>query len=557
MRTRRNSLRSVPALLALPALALGASLSGTVRDLAGVPVAGATVTMGSTTVVTGSDGTWSAGASAGAGLRSARPVAVSPRLRLENGHLRVSFSGIDIAGRSSGSRQILSNSGVPTARTAEGPDTLRVYWKGKRLAVLPASRDSSGIVVTLDTAWSDDAGLPWNARVSYGSLRDARDGHTYRTVRLGGRTWMAENLAWKADSSLTVPGDDGSRYGRLYPWTRALSAPDSCAASLCPDVSRSRGACPVSWHVPDTAEINALRSAFDPTGLRDALRMRSSLGWTAGEGVVPGLDSLGLRALPAGLRTTGGVIMTGISALWWSSTQSATGAAPALVIDGDLPDSYPDPTSKPFALSVRCVQDETPASVSGSWTAAGVLGETLDRTYTLSLEGDRFLLRDSLGALYDGTVAERQGPRWRLAPVSGRLASRNPDGWIRLDTAGQDLFLNVISRHLTGQGNAGFPAGTWSCASFAGGAGTLTMGPDSAWTLQQTGKSSSGKWWNGTYPDAASLLGSGIEAPFASWLGGRPYLSVLSDPHLLEGDASHLWLDLIGDGALLRLRRTP
>jgi len=353
-------MRSLPALLALPALSLGATFSGTVLDLAGVPVAGVTLAVGSATATSGSDGTWSVGASAGIGSRAARPVAVSPRLRLENGHLRVSFSGTDVAGRSAGARQILSNAPAASARSAEGPDTLRVYWKGKRLVVLPASRDSGGIVVKLDTAWSDDAGLPWNARVAYGTLLDARDGHAYRTVQVAGRTWMAENLAWKGDSSLTVPGDDGRKYGRLYPWSRALSLPDSCAASLCADVSRSRGVCPVSWHVPDTTEIHALRRGFDPAGLRDALLMRSSLGWTAGEGVVPGLDSLGLRVLPAGLRTTNGVIMTGISSLWWSSTQPAAGDATALVIDGDLPDGYPDPTSKPFALSIRCVKDETP-----------------------------------------------------------------------------------------------------------------------------------------------------------------------------------------------------
>ena len=67
--------------------------------------------------------------------------------------------------------------------------------------------------------------LEKNSKVfKYGTFTDARDGETYRTVKIGGQTWMAENLRFKADGCFAPDNDEANvkKFGRLYTWTTAL-----------------------------------------------------------------------------------------------------------------------------------------------------------------------------------------------------------------------------------------------------------------------------------------------------------------------------------------------
>ena len=79
----------------------------------------------------------------------------------------------------------------------------------------------------------------------YDSYVDERDSKTYKAVKIGEDTWMAENLAYAGDSDLLAEEswcyeDDESNckvYGRLYSWN---------AATL---NGTKQGSCPEKWHV--------------------------------------------------------------------------------------------------------------------------------------------------------------------------------------------------------------------------------------------------------------------------------------------------------------------
>ncbi len=81
------------------------------------------------------------------------------------------------------------------------------------------------------------------------------EGNTYKTIKIGTQTWMAENLKttkYKDGSeipNITNNGDydnnpaNSETYGRLYNWYT---------------VDDDKGVCPEGWHVPDDAEYTVL-----------------------------------------------------------------------------------------------------------------------------------------------------------------------------------------------------------------------------------------------------------------------------------------------------------
>lgn len=303
-------------LLAFPALVLAGQISGTVSDLNGTPIAGAVVASSAESDISKPSGSWILGRSAKVAEKAGSAVRVSSNLIVENGRPKLSWKGFGLDGRKTPT-SVLPVRDEFASRSAVAlfaPETLCVYWKGKRLVQLPIeSRDTSGVAIQVDTAWKDDFGVPWNPKIKYGSLKDERDGQVYRTVKIGDQTWMAENLAYFGtfggkDSIGACKGgarDSCQKLGRLYRWNEVISGVNM--SDIAHSTIQRQGVCPGDWIVPRESDWVALVASIrlpdslshkvifwqgERTGawFRD---LRSSQGWQ-GSGAE---DPYGFRAL--------------------------------------------------------------------------------------------------------------------------------------------------------------------------------------------------------------------------------------------------------------------
>ena len=108
----------------------------------------------------------------------------------------------------------------------------------------------------------------------YETLTDDRDGRTYKAVKIGTQTWMAEDLAFKYKSATvrTECASETKECGSdsvVYSWSAAMDSIGlfSDEGLYCGDSSKCyhplqvRGACPVGWHLPNKNEWLTLATA--------------------------------------------------------------------------------------------------------------------------------------------------------------------------------------------------------------------------------------------------------------------------------------------------------
>lgn len=175
-----------------------------------------------------------------------------------------------------------------------------------------------------------------------GTMKDPRDGQTYKTVKIGKQVWMAENLNFKSGDSWCYNNSEQNcnEYGRLYSWQAALNA------------------CPSGWHLPTSEEFGTLISNVG--GIETAGKMlKSTIGWKENKGKSGnGLDAFGFNVLPAGGRNyNGNFNYAGAGAGFWSATDYGESYAYILHLDYDYELAPLDDDDKDYATSVRCLRD--------------------------------------------------------------------------------------------------------------------------------------------------------------------------------------------------------
>ena len=203
----------------------------------------------------------------------------------------------------------------------------------------------------------------FNPSVKYGQLKDPRDGRIYKTLEIGGRTWMAENLNYLDDSENMAEknfcyGDTACEtYGRWYEWTAAMNIGpkyDSISAPAFSSDEERRGICPQGWHIPDSLEWMALVENYSYKELM------SEYGWVIDWYSVSvtsntGYNQTGFSAIPMGYRSTGSFSRIGDEACFASSHQ--TTSTDALVFYFVQHHSGAWDVSKQTGVSVRCIKN--------------------------------------------------------------------------------------------------------------------------------------------------------------------------------------------------------
>ena len=173
-----------------------------------------------------------------------------------------------------------------------------------------------------------------------GTMTDERDGQTYKTVKIGTQTWMAENLnyaytdvpynysGYTSDSTswcYSNAAANCTKYGRLYTWAAAMDSVGTWSANgkgcgynkTCSPTYPVRGVCPEGWHLPTRTEWYTLFTAVGGSSTAGKM-LKSTSGWNSSGN---GTDAYSFAALPVGYYNDGNYYNEGYHAYFWSSTE--------------------------------------------------------------------------------------------------------------------------------------------------------------------------------------------------------------------------------------------
>jgi len=187
-----------------------------------------------------------------------------------------------------------------------------------------------------------------------GAFTDTRDGKIYKTIKIDGKTWLAENLNYKAEGSKCY-GEDGKayfdydytalpffeieancfKYGRLYSYEMAKKS------------------CPKGWHLPNNEDWYELGIRLDR-----GTELKATCGWGQNGN---GTDYYGFSALPGGRGSKGRFNDIGENGYWWSIGYKKTGEVKYLSQNRKTMDDYDiypyRGVNQNDLYSVRCLRD--------------------------------------------------------------------------------------------------------------------------------------------------------------------------------------------------------
>jgi len=182
-----------------------------------------------------------------------------------------------------------------------------------------------------------------------GTFKDSRDDRTYKWVKIGTQTWMAENLKYGCSGSGEC----------MYSWVAAMNIDSKYSTTRYSAYPKHKGSCPSDWHIPSDTEWDALMSYVEKDkGCTSCAGkyLKAKSGWDEGGN---GLDSYGFSALPVGFAYSDGSFgNVGSFGYWWSASEGNNADSAAVWYMGFyLEYMFFDNFDKSRFYNVRCIQD--------------------------------------------------------------------------------------------------------------------------------------------------------------------------------------------------------
>ncbi|PWJ70105.1 MULTISPECIES: FISUMP domain-containing protein [unclassified Fibrobacter] len=303
-------------------------------------------------------------------------------------------------GESCSAEDTVSNAGVTGYNITCGTKRVGTLWNGKDgQDGLNGSSAYEQAVAAGYVGTEEEWETTIAKRINQDHFVDFRDGHEYRTVKVGDQVWMAENLNYRYlqetedfdSSSFCLNGlpENCDKYGRLYFYSAAIDSAGVlddveyvCGNGLsCEDEMPEmvRGICPEGWHLPDTTEFRQLVNFVDASDnqFKDVAGLKSAYGWIyrethiAGQKVIyggNGTDIYGYEAYPAGhgsldLGATLKYENEGTDGFFWTFNPEVDDPTKAHQVRFTQYYGIFGAMAKSDAASIRCVKD--PVKVPG------------------------------------------------------------------------------------------------------------------------------------------------------------------------------------------------
>jgi uncharacterized protein (TIGR02145 family) len=174
-------------------------------------------------------------------------------------------------------------------------------------------------------------------------LYDGRDSTIYKTVWIGDKLWMAENLAYDNGSGTFVYNDNEANkaiYGYLYTW--------NTACDVCPD----------GWHLPIKGEWEeAIEYLGGSSVAGGAMKTTGTAYWKSPNS--DATNSSGFSAYPGGKRKNYAVYYEYLryNAYFWTASTQYNDEKYAIKLGYETDNTSILEQYDTYGLSVRCVKD--------------------------------------------------------------------------------------------------------------------------------------------------------------------------------------------------------